>query len=170
MNFSQETSQFWSYQFPSPEKGTQKEEIILHISLTFSTISITVFLKELVTCIFSVLLRIIFIGPTPGLWSQNLWRQSSRICFLSQVLNLLCLSLNFQLLPGYAYLNVFSSHSPNISQTTSSTSHLQFCHLTVIPGVISFCVPSFLTYWIFLPSTGKDGDEQDRYGSCLQGL
>lgn len=60
---------------------------------------------------------------------------------------LLCLSLDFQSLPGYAYLKI-RKHSHNTSKTKSSTGRLQFCHPAIIPGVIfgatPLCVPSLL--------------------------
>lgn len=147
MIFSLETSQLGSYHFLSPEWATRKEEAILSLSLTSLTISITISNSHL---------HQIHLGSGKNAYSQALaqaWRvrisggRAQEPAVLFHVLNfLLRLSLNFQSLSWYAYLNV-SKHSCNTPNTKPSTGHLRFCHHAVIPGVIFVvtppcCVPS----------------------------
>lgn len=88
---------------------------------------------------------------------------------------LLCLSLNFQSLARYAYLNVFSSHAhlthPKLNHPLSTSNSVMLVYVKPSLESLILVFPHFylINLLASVPSTGKDSDEQDRHGSCPQG-
>lgn len=136
------------------------------------------FLQGLVTCIrFTwVLVRMHIHRPDTRPAESEFGGRApeSAVLFLSCAELFLCLGLNFQSLPGYAHLNVFSSHTlHNTSKTKPplavSNSVLMLVSLKSFLESLLFAFHHFylISLLAFVPSTGKDSNEH-RHGSCPQ--